>query len=191
MFDRLGHVTFRHRRAVLALAGVFLAVGASWGTGVFGSMISSGFDTPGSESARALARTEASVGRGGADVVVLYRDRSAGAGLVVDDPAFRDAVEQHLAGLPRDLVASATTYWTAGAEASRLVSTDGRSTYAVVQLRGDDEDARMDAYDRARAGAARRPLGARRTARWRRGDQQRHHDPGERGHRPGRADLAA
>jgi RND superfamily putative drug exporter len=146
MFDRLGHVTFRHRRAVLALAGVFLAVGALWGTGVFGSMVSSGFDTPGSESARALARTEATVGRGGADVVVLYRDHDRRAGVVVDDPAFRDAVEQHLAGLPRDLVASTTTYWTAGPEASRFVSTDGRSTYAVVQLRGDDEDALMDAY---------------------------------------------
>jgi RND superfamily putative drug exporter len=146
MFDRWGHVTFQHRRAVLALAGVFLAVGAVWGTGVFGSMISSGFDTPGSESARALARTEATVGRGAADVVVLYRDDDAGSGSAVDDPAFRAAVEQHLAGLPRDLVASATTYWTAGPDAARFVSTDGRSTYAVLQLRGDDEDALMDAY---------------------------------------------
>ena len=142
MFDRLGHVTFRHRRAVLALAAAFLAVGALWGTGVFGSMTSSGFDTPGSESARALARSEATVGRGGADVVVLYRDR----GRSVDDPSFRRAVEDHLAGLPRDLVASTTTYWTAGPEAPRFVSADGRSTYAVLQLSGDDEDALMEAY---------------------------------------------
>ena len=27
MFDRLGHLTFRHRRLVMALAGAFLAVG--------------------------------------------------------------------------------------------------------------------------------------------------------------------
>ena len=142
MFDRLGHVTFRHRRAVLVLAGLFLAVGAVWGTGVFGSMISSGFETPGSESARALARTEATVGRGGPDVVVLYRD----SGRKVSDPAFRAAVEAHLAGLPRDLVASTTTYWTAGPAAPRFVSDDGRATYAAVQLRGDDEDALMTAY---------------------------------------------
>ncbi len=63
MFDRLGHVTFHHRRLVLALAGAFLAVGALWGTGVFGSMVSSGFETPGSESARAQTQTEATVGR--------------------------------------------------------------------------------------------------------------------------------
>jgi RND superfamily putative drug exporter len=96
MFDRLGHVTFHHRRLVLALAGAFLALGALWGTGVFGSMVSSGFETPGSESARAQAQTEATVGRGGADVVVMYRD----GGRTVDDPAFRSAVEAHLASLP-------------------------------------------------------------------------------------------
>ena len=143
MFDRLGHVTYHHRRAVLALAGLFFAVGALWGTGVFGSMISSGFDTPGSESARAVARMEATVGRGGADVVVLYRD----GGRPVGDPAFRSAVEAHLAGLPRDLVDSTTTYWTAGPDAPRFVSADRRSTYAVIQLKGDDDDALMAAYE--------------------------------------------
>jgi RND superfamily putative drug exporter len=146
MFDRLGHVTFHHRRAVLALAGVFLLVGAFWGTGVFSAMISSGFDTPGSESARALERVEDTVGRGGADVVVLYREDALASGSIVDDPAARDAVRAHLAGLPADLVASATTYWSAGPAAGRFVSDDGRSTYAVLQLRGDDEDALMDAY---------------------------------------------
>jgi uncharacterized membrane protein YdfJ with MMPL/SSD domain len=55
-------------------------------------------------------------------------------------------VERHLAGLPRDLVASSTTYWTAGPAAPRFVSSDGRSTYAVLQLRGADDDALMDAY---------------------------------------------
>src|SRR4249919_1867550 len=90
MFDRLGHVTYRRRRAVLVLAGLFVALGAQWGTGVFGSMISSGFETPGSEAAKALTRTEATVGRGGADVVVLYRD----GGRSVDDPAFRAAVTE-------------------------------------------------------------------------------------------------
>ena len=143
MFDRLGHVTFHHRRLVLAVAGVFLAIGALWGTGVFGSMISSGFDTPGSESAMALARTEATVGRGGADVVLLYSDR----GRTVDDPAFRAAVEEHLAGLPRHLVASTTTTWTAGPAGARFVSEDRRSTYAVVQLAATGADAVTAAYE--------------------------------------------
>jgi RND superfamily putative drug exporter len=143
MFDRLGHVTFHHRRLVLAVAGAFLALGALWGTGVFGSMVSSGFETPGSESARAQALTEASVGRGGADVVVMYRD----GGRTVDDPAFRRAVEAHLASLPHDLVTSTTTTWTAGPDAARFVSADRRSTYAVVQLTGSGDDQLMDTYD--------------------------------------------
>ena len=143
MFDRLGHVTFHHRRLVLALAGAFLALGALWGTGVFASMVSSGFETPGSESARAQAQTEATVGRGGADVVVMYRD----GGRTVDDPAFRSAVEAHLASLPEDLVTSTTTTWTAGPDAARFVSADRRSTYAVVQLTGSGDDELMDTYD--------------------------------------------
>jgi RND superfamily putative drug exporter len=143
MFDRLGHVTFHHRRLVLSLAGAFLALGALWGTGVLGSMVSSGFETPGSESARAQAQTEATVGRGGADVVVMYRD----GGRTVDDPAFRSAVEAHLASLPRDLVSSTTTTWSAGPDAARFVSADRRSTYAVVQLTGSGDDELMDDYD--------------------------------------------
>jgi trehalose monomycolate/heme transporter len=146
MFDRLGHVTYHLRRWVLAVAGLLLVFAGVWGTGVFGSLISSGFETGGSESARALARSEDSVGRDAADVVVLYRD----GGRTVDDPQFRDAVQRHLADLPRDLVASTTTYWSADGPAGQvaaLVSKDRTSTYAVLHLAPDDEDALMDAYD--------------------------------------------
>src|SRR5215218_4111044 len=53
MFDRLGHTVYRGRRWVLATATAVLVLGATWGTGVFGAMTSSGFDDPGSESAAA------------------------------------------------------------------------------------------------------------------------------------------
>ncbi|MGZ4616987.1 MAG: MMPL family transporter, partial [Actinomycetes bacterium] len=142
MFESLGHLTYRRRRWVLALAGVFLVVAGAWGTGVFGSLISSGFDTPGSDSAKALDRLEKTVGREGADVIVLYDD----GGRTVDDPAFRAAVERHLAGLPTDQVAGVTTYWSTGGRAAGLVSQDRRQTYAVLRLRGANEDAVMNAY---------------------------------------------
>ena len=142
-FERWGHVVFRRRRWVLAVAGVFLAFAATWGTGVFGSLISSGFETPGSESARALAQAEDTVGRDAADVVVLYRD----GGRSVDDPRFREAVQQHLADLPPSLVKSATTWWSTNGTADALVSHDRTQTYAVLHLVGNDEDALMDAYD--------------------------------------------
>jgi RND superfamily putative drug exporter len=150
MFDRLGHTVYRRRRWVLAAAAAVLVLGVTWGTGVFGAMTSSGFDDPGSESAAAKARIEQTVGRTGADVVVLYRY----GGRPVSDPAFRAAVEEHLAGLPERLVRSVTTAWSSGASrssgpasSSGLVSDDGRATYAVVGLTGTGDDAVMDAYD--------------------------------------------
>jgi uncharacterized membrane protein YdfJ with MMPL/SSD domain len=143
MFASLGHLTFRRRRLVLVLAAAFLALGAGWGTGVFGSMTDSGFETPNSESARALTQIEKTVGRGGTDVVVLYRY----GGDTVDDPTFRAAVEDHLANLPAGQVAGVTTYWSAG-QAPALVSKDRTSTYAVLQLVGADDDALMHNYEK-------------------------------------------
>ena len=187
MFHRLGHVTYRRRGLVLALAGLFLAFGAVWGTGVFGSMVSSGFDTPGSESARAQARTEATVGRGAADVVVLYRD----GGRPVGDPAFRAAVEDHLADLPTDLVASTTTYWTAGPAASRFVSDDRPIDVRRPAARRRGRRRADGVVRGARADPARGAPGAGRPARRQRGDRQRHHHAGRRGHRPRRVAVDA
>jgi RND superfamily putative drug exporter len=143
MFERLGHLTYTRRRWVLVLAAAFLAVGAGWGTGVFGSMVSSGFEDPGSESAAALARVQDEVGRDEADVVVLYR----AGGAPVDGPEVRTAVKAHLASLPADLVTGITTTWSGGPRGAALLSEDGRATYAVVHVSGDDEDARMSAYE--------------------------------------------
>lgn len=143
MFERWGHLTYTRRHWVLVLAGLFLALGGGWGTGVFGAMTSSGFEDPGSESAKALERVQAGVGRDEADVVVLYRAQD---GASVDDPALRASVEDHLSGLPASLVTGVTTTWSGGPGAAGMVSEDGRSTYAVVHLVGDDEDARMEAY---------------------------------------------
>ena len=143
MFERLGHLTYTRRRWVLALAGAFLVLGAAWGTGVFGAMVSSGFEDPGSESAAALERVQDDVGRDEADVVVLYR----AGGEPVDTPAVRALVEEHLAGLPAELVDATTTAWSAGPGGAALVADDGTATYAVVHVVGDDEDARMSAYE--------------------------------------------
>ena len=144
MFDRLGHMVYRGRRWVLAAAAAVLVLGVTWGTGVFGAMTSSGFEDPGSESAAATARIESTVGRPGADVVVLYRFH----GRPVSDPAFRAAVEEHVAALPDRLVRSVTTAWSEGpAASSGLVSANGRATYAVVGLVGTGDDEVMDAYE--------------------------------------------
>ncbi|SNS08123.1 MMPL family transporter [Actinomadura mexicana] len=140
MFDRWGRWVHRRRRWVLAAAGAALVFAAVWGTGVFGALTSSGgFDTPGSPSATAERIAERDLGRGGADVVVLYQ-----GGTTVDDPSYRASVERALAALPPDKVAKASTYWTT--RAPQFVSDDRKATYAVLQLAGSDGAAREDAY---------------------------------------------
>ncbi|MGW6282286.1 MMPL family transporter [Kribbella sp. NPDC055071] len=139
MFETLGHFTYRRRRLVLALTGVFVVLGLAWGTGVFGSLANGGFDAPDTEAAHAVATIEQNIGRTGTDVVVLYRsDRT------IADPAFRQSVEKHLADLPSTAVTSTATYWSTKSPA--FVSTDQHSTYAVLTLAGSTQDERLDTF---------------------------------------------
>ena len=140
MFESLGRFLYRRRRRVLVAAGLFVAVAAVWGTGVFGALSGAGFETPGSETSRAAARTEQAFGRHETDVVALYSSPT----MTVDDPAFRAAVRGALSRLPAEYVAGAVTYWDTGAPS--LVSADRHATYAAVQLAGGGEGARDDAY---------------------------------------------
>ncbi|TDC67898.1 MMPL family transporter [Actinomadura sp. GC306] len=141
MLDRWGRWVHRRRTWVLAVAAAALVFAGVWGTGVFGALSSAGgFDTPGSESAKATEIAERDLGRDAADVVILYE-----GAMTVEDPAYRTAVEQALTALPRDKVAEVTTYWTT--RAPRLISDDRRATYAVLELAGADQDARQAAYE--------------------------------------------
>ncbi len=146
IFERLGRLVYRRRKAVLALAGAFLAFAAVWGTSVFGALDDGGFDDPASESSRALVALEQDLGRQATDVVVVYR-APEGSALTVDDPAFADAVTQTLDALPAADVVSVASYWSTGG-APVFVSADQQATYAAIQLAGADEAARQDAYDR-------------------------------------------
>ena len=38
MFESLGRFSYRRRRLVLVLTGIFVAAALAWGTGVFGSL---------------------------------------------------------------------------------------------------------------------------------------------------------
>ncbi len=139
MFESLGRLMFRRRRLVLAAAGVLAVVAALWGTGVFGSLSSGGFQDRGSESARAAQQATRVFGRHQADVVVLYSSPT----LTVDDAAFRTAVQRALSALPSRYVAKTTSYW--GTGAPQLVAVGRHATYAVLELAGADGDARQDA----------------------------------------------
>src|SRR3712207_4061461 len=107
MFEALGRVMYRRRRWVVALSLAFVAFAGVWGTGVFGAMTGGGFEDPDSDSSRALAVAERELGRGGGDVIVLYRsdDRT------VDDPEYAEAVTSTLEALPDDVVERTVTFW--------------------------------------------------------------------------------
>jgi RND superfamily putative drug exporter len=148
MFERWGRAMVRRRWWVVGLAVAFMAFAGIWGTQVFGSLTSEGFDDPASQSSRAVERAEAALGRTGNDVVVLYTS----PGMTVDDPAFQGAVTKALEALPHDVVTRTVSYWSAKSPA--LVSHDKHSTYAVVTLAGDDETERGEGLERIETGLA-------------------------------------
>jgi trehalose monomycolate/heme transporter len=142
MFEIWGRAVYRRRVLALVLALIALGAAAAWGTGVFGSLQSSGgFTPPNSESQRASNLAASAFGRDDADVVVLYRSPT----MTVADPAYRAAVTRSLAELPHGRVAAEQTYWSTGS--ARFVSANRHETYAVLQLAGSSDDARTTSYD--------------------------------------------
>lgn len=146
MFAWWGRTVVRLRWAVLAAALVLVALGVTWGTGVFGVVTGSGFDDPASESSRAAERITAEFGNRNADVLVLYSSDTAS----VDQPEFREAVTETLDRLRQRPEVTAVTSWYE-TQAPAMVSADRRATYAVVQLDGADDDAKMAVFERLRA----------------------------------------
>ncbi len=142
MLDRLAHFVYTRRRLVLSAAGAFLAVAMVWGTGVFGSLVSGGFEDPTSESAKAATAAEQAFGRDASDVVVVYSSDT----MLVRDPAFQAAVTGALAALPAVDLKSTTSYWSTGG-APALVSADGHATYVALQLTGATVEDRTNVYD--------------------------------------------
>jgi RND superfamily putative drug exporter len=143
MFESWGRIVFRRRRLVLLVALLAIAAGAIWGTGVFRALQSSGgFTPPTSESQREANIASRVFGRDAADVVVLYTGNDH---LTVHSAAYRAAVTNSLARLPTDRVTAVRTYWSTGNQ--RLVSADGRVSYAVIELAGRGDSARTANYD--------------------------------------------
>ncbi|MEQ4302322.1 MMPL family transporter [Plantactinospora sp. B6F1] len=145
MFGWWGGTMVRLRWAVLAAGLVLVAVGATWGTGVFGSLTGGGFEDPGSESVRTDRRITAELGNQGADLLVLYSSPER----TVDQPAFRDPVTGTLDRLRQHPeVASVTSWYETRAPA--LLAADRHATYAAVRLRATDPDRQSEVYRQLR-----------------------------------------
>jgi RND superfamily putative drug exporter len=142
MFETWGHIVYRRRRLVLVIAMLGVVFAAVWGTGVFGRLQSAGgFDAPNSQSQLSANLAAQAFGRDADDVVVLY----SSATQTVHSAAFASAVTSTLAALPRTDVTSAQTYWSTGS--AQFVSGSGRQTYAVIELTGGSDAARIQSFD--------------------------------------------
>ena len=134
MLARFGGMLYRTRWLVLSLALLVVAGAAVFGTGLFGSLKSGGFNDPASDSSRAEALLDAKLGGPTADIIILMSNNSIKA----TDTTFMDAATQLLAKLKaRPEVASVTSYYST--HSASLLSRDGHETFAVVQLTAKDE----------------------------------------------------
>lgn len=141
MSSAWGRSIIRIRWLVLAAAVVLVAVGATWGSAVYGELASGGFDDPNSESVRAPQRIAAELGRREPELVVLYSSETA----TVDDPAMREPITATISELrQRSEVAEIVSYY--DTQAPELVSENRRATYATVSLSGASESERRESF---------------------------------------------
>ncbi len=141
MMQFWGSVVARHAKVVLGLAAAVVVAAAVFGVGVFGALSDGGFDDPGSESAKQLAAEQEAFASHDSDVVAIYSSDDMQA----DDPAFVQAVQKVVDGLPDDAVARTVPYYADQAPAD-LVSEDGSAAMVVITLAGLTQDEKADNF---------------------------------------------
>ncbi|GLW12414.1 membrane protein [Microtetraspora sp. NBRC 13810] len=120
---------------------LFVILGGVWGSGAGGILGGgAGLDNPNGESAEANSLLAGTLGRHVPDVVVIYESPT----MTVDDPAFRQSVEQVVAKLPRNTYEWVETYWSTNS--ADYVSEDRRKTYIALQLPGAVEEEQVVVY---------------------------------------------
>ncbi len=136
MFTRIGQLTVRRRRLILALTLVLVVVAGGVGGGVFDRLVNGGFADPDSESERAADYLEDEFGAGAPNIVLLVTATDGD----VDAPAVAEVGQQlteELADYPRadDVV----SYWSLGSPPP-LRSESGTEALVVGRLAGEQDE---------------------------------------------------
>lgn len=146
MLTSLSNFLVRRAWWTLAAAGIFLTVAGFFGGGVFDKLSQGGFENDSADSTAVSRDLEQRFDGGDDGLLVLFSD--AREGLPATDPQFAEAARAVLikaAGQPG--VEDITTYY--DANAPPLLSRDGKQTYAVIALAGDEEQ-QTDTVERLR-----------------------------------------
>ncbi|HYO20166.1 MAG TPA: efflux RND transporter permease subunit [Dermatophilaceae bacterium] len=144
MMQSWGHLVARRAWTVLIAGLVLVAAAAVYGLGVFDSLSSGGYDDPASESARSLVKEHEVFTSHDADIVVIFSSPS----MKVSDPAFRGAVQDVVAGLPKGSIQRATTWYQS--PSPTLISKDQHSTRVILALSGTSQNDKATLYDQVR-----------------------------------------
>ena len=145
MFSRWGRAVVRYRRAVVIVAVAVAVVGGVWGTGVFKSLVSGGYDDPHSQSSQEAALVGRQLGNQNPDVVVIYGDPAATAdSAALSGPV--TAVVDRVRSAPE--VADVVSYYDTHAPA--LVSKDGHSTFIAIRLKAVDDSGKFKQFDKVK-----------------------------------------
>ncbi|MFC5829629.1 MMPL family transporter [Nonomuraea insulae] len=122
---------------------LFVVVGGVWGSGAGGVLGGgAGLDNPNGESSEANSLLAGTLGRHVADVVVIYESPT----MSVDDPLFKQRVEETVAKLPKDTYEWVETYYSTGS--ADYVSKDRHKTYLAMQLPGAVEEQQVVVYQK-------------------------------------------
>jgi putative drug exporter of the RND superfamily len=134
-FDRLGRGIVARARLVLSLSLVVLAISAVLGVGVFGRLLSGGFDDPSSASSRATALLDQKFA-GEPNLIFLVHARTGD----VDGPAVTASATELANKLAKDpRLTGVTSFWTAHNAGMR--SKDGTDALILSRVVGDDTQA--------------------------------------------------
>jgi len=145
MFEKLGHVIVRRRKAMVVFFIVSVLTAGTIGTMIFSRLDSGGYSNPNSDSYQVYTYLNKNLKIADPNVVVVVDSGN----LAITDPAIvakAQVLEKEMANAPG--VTNVVSYWSTGGEKT-LAATDGKAGYILVYGGGEaftPESQEMGAY---------------------------------------------
>jgi RND superfamily putative drug exporter len=141
MVERWGAWVVKRALAVLLIGFVVIGISGFVGMGLEDKLSGGGFDDPATESSKELSVERETFGNNSIDAITIYTSEE----LEATDPEFRAAVEETLAALPQERVASVLSYY--DTEDPSMISEDRHSMSVFISLAGDTQNEFGDNFD--------------------------------------------